>query len=248
MTSEESIYCPKCNNAVHDDQNSIYCDSCCSWIHLKCSGLTKKLFHEISNTDDPYFCAICLHDIFPFHSLCNTKLIKELNPVSAKSVTKFKEILNRYDKICSVCSKVVRLVQSSVPCGNCRHLTHKKCSKSPNWHIAHMHSHLTTWECPSCCVKPLSSLPFFEIENNSLLNLTFNSNYSCKCNSSAISLSDYDHLEKLETCKLTLKDHETLYSNDIDSNMNSFTEFDFYDNHEFHKLTNSYSINKEKKL
>ena len=59
-------------------------------------------------------------------------------------------------------------------------------------------------------------------------------------------MSDYSHLEQLETCKLTFKEHEVLFKNDIETNLDNLSNFNYYDNHEFHKLIKSPSVNVHK--
>ena len=60
MTSEKIDKCIKCRKQVAENQNSICCDECNGWIHLKCSGLTKKKFLQLdSNT--PFKCNFCLN-------------------------------------------------------------------------------------------------------------------------------------------------------------------------------------------
>ena len=115
-----------------------------------------------------------------------------------------------------------------------------------NWNTVNIETHLKKWVCSTCRISLLSSFPFYSIENNILVNLSYNSTYSCKCTSTAVPFSDFSHLEQFETCKLSLKEHDYLYSNDIDSNINNFSNFDYHDNHELHKLMNSPSLNKNK--
>ena len=54
----------------------------------------------------------------------------------------------------------------------------------------------------------------------------------------AISLAYYNNLQQLETCKVPLKEHDSLFNNDSDSNMADLSNFNYYDNHECHKLCN----------
>ncbi len=245
--TDESTCCPKCGKNVFDNQNSILCDACKSWVHLKCSGLIKKMFLELSQSDESYFCGVCLQDIFPFAQLKDDKLAKEFSKqASAKSVSLFNKILAEYNKTCSVCSKTIHLTKSSIPCGQCKHLIHKRCSEVPNWNIANIDSLLKKWECLTCRLSCLSSFPFSSLENHELGNLSYNSAFTCKCNSTAVSLSDFSHIEQLETCKLTLKEYDHLFDNDVDCNLIKLSDFDYYDNHEFHKLINSSTFDTNK--
>ena len=60
--SEVKCKCIKCGKLVLEGQNSICCDSCDGWLHLKCSGLTKKVFEkEYCGTNKSFTCKYCLN-------------------------------------------------------------------------------------------------------------------------------------------------------------------------------------------
>ena len=184
--------------------------------------------------------------MFPFQNLDDAKLNRELN-FTASAKSKFNLITSAstgYDKTCSVCKKSIRSAINSIPCGQCLHLIHKTCAKLNTFYINEVDSHLTSWQCPHCISSLLSSLPFSQIDNDELSTLSFNSNFSCKCRSSGISLVNYSHLDRLKTCKLAFKEHEMLFKNDVDTNLDDSTNFNYYDNHEFHKLTQKLNLNK----
>lgn len=61
----------------------------------------------------------------------------------------------------------------------------------------------------------------------------------------AISIANYNNLQQLETSKISLKKHDSLYDNDSDSNITDFSNFNYYDNHEFHKLCHKPSFKAE---
>ena len=139
------------------------------------------------------------------------KFTKEIKIVGDKSLSHFINITSGFENFCSVCHKATRTQSvSPIPCFQCHHFIHKKCANIRNWDITNIHKHLLTWECSSCCINSLSSLPFFTLEDCDVINFSYNSSFPCKCSSTAISLSDYSHLEQLETCKLTFKEHEVL--------------------------------------
>ena len=54
----------------------IQCDIYDNWLHLKCSLLSTKQFKYLSETDDKWFCNLCLHGIFLFRDLSRCELIK----------------------------------------------------------------------------------------------------------------------------------------------------------------------------
>ena len=62
MTEPEELKykCLKCRKDVLG--NSICCDDCDGWLHLKCSGLTKKIFEkEYCNSNKKFSCKYCLN-------------------------------------------------------------------------------------------------------------------------------------------------------------------------------------------
>ena len=96
--------CSNCGKYVFEHQNLIFCDICETWIHLKCSGLIKKRFLELSESDESFFCGACITDTFPFSNLKDPQFTKEIDtPVNKKSISKLTNILAVYDKSCTVC-------------------------------------------------------------------------------------------------------------------------------------------------
>ncbi len=149
-----------------------------------------------------------------------------------------------YDKICYVCKKVTHATKNAIPCRQCQHLIHKRCANINTFNINDVETHLKSWECSQCKSDLSSLMPFSGIENDPLSSLSFNSNFSCKCQSAAVPVINYNHLDRLETCKLALKEYEKLYKSDVEANLENNNNFDYYDNHDFHKLTNQLETNK----
>ena len=119
---------------------------------------------------------------------------------------------------CSVCSNLIKKPKCSIPCPTCRHLVHKKCSILTPYQIQILKHQSNIWECPTCTKD---KFPFSEIEDDEILTLSFNSNWSCNCQKQRPSLPD----EK------TLTDFKLLLSkqNQNDSSCSNFsgdTEFD----------------------
>ncbi len=119
--------------------------------HLRCSGLNKNKFNQLSeNLNDQWFCQGCLGKIFPFQNLNDVNLSKELDACCTKSVASWHSIIKSkagYGKSCSVCKKFIHVAKMSIPCGNCKHLIHKKCANLNNFSINNIRSHLKAWEC-----------------------------------------------------------------------------------------------------
>ena len=55
-TNEIRVKCAKCRKFVYETQNSICCDNCNNWVHLRCSGISKKEFQKLSNDPKLSFC------------------------------------------------------------------------------------------------------------------------------------------------------------------------------------------------
>ena len=98
------------------------------------------------------------------------------------------------------------------------------------------------WECPSCMHE---KFPFNKIDDKALLKEAYNSNFSCKCQTT----SDYC-LEKSKYVfkyKKSNSKKDTFFTNVVDINdqiLSDFTikpNFKYYQNHEFHKITNNLS-------
>ena len=63
--------CPKCNEECLENcpkgGDSIYCNICTKWLHVRCSGLTYKIFKILSrDTESDWYCQNCIKITFPF--------------------------------------------------------------------------------------------------------------------------------------------------------------------------------------
>ena len=66
-------YCSVCSAICND--GCIMCDSCCTWIHYKCSKLTKKQIRRFQRKQsDVYFCRYCVAQNLPLCSVSSDKL------------------------------------------------------------------------------------------------------------------------------------------------------------------------------
>ena len=94
--------------------------------------------------------------------------------------------------------------------------------------------------------------PFTAVENKVIVQNTFNSSFSCKCQTSC--KYEIGRPEFVFKYRINDNDHEMTYGNIIDNNdakLDDFVlqpNFRYYDNHEFHKLskhlhqTNDFSL------
>jgi hypothetical protein len=59
--------CFVCKCRIHNYSRAILCDICGHWIHLKCTNFSPNDYKTISNDNNPWYCASCLTEIFPFN-------------------------------------------------------------------------------------------------------------------------------------------------------------------------------------
>ncbi len=59
--AEDKSTCLVCSATIDDSsEDSVFCDgSCQGWIHRRCAGLPKAGFKSLSESDVPFFCAMC---------------------------------------------------------------------------------------------------------------------------------------------------------------------------------------------
>jgi len=237
--------------------NAILCDYCESWYHLKCAGLNKKTFNDLVQSDDNWFCNKCKNIIFPFNSI-DSKTLETLsfnsininkheNKLCTINLTSRRKKTNsccdsedsEYSTNCSICSNNIKKPKSSIPCPNCKHLVHKKCSNlNPN-QLYVLKKNPNIWECPKCT---RDKFPFTEIEDDEILLTSFNSNWSCNCPNHKPtlpnkSLSDF----KLTISQINDSDTNTDTDNsEFDDQFHTYhslkPDFSYYLTHEFHEL------------
>ena len=107
----------------------------------------------------------------------------------------------------------------------------------------------THWECKTCMSD---KFPFTIVENKEIVQNTFNSSSSCKCQTSC--KYEIGRPKFVFKYRVNDNDHERSYGNIIDNydaildNSVLQPNFKYYDNHEFHKLskhlheTNDFSL------
>ena len=65
-------FCNICSGVCVD--GCIYCDSCHSWLHYKCTKLTKSQLISFSKTSKKYYCNVCIMLNIPFSNVSASKL------------------------------------------------------------------------------------------------------------------------------------------------------------------------------
>ena len=88
----------------------------------------------------------------------------------------------------------------------------------------------------------MNKLPFTSLKDLELIDLAFNSNFTCPCQKTCTNVDNHEILKTLDLCKLNLSEHDPLYGNDINSHVNFHSNFDYYTIHKFHKLVKNLSL------
>ena len=232
-----NLCCQKCTKDITEDQTAICCDFCNLWFHLNCSSLNKVTFQFfVDNPASTWFCQCCHREALPFQSLSENQFKNVL-------VTQTKENADLHERLttptcgmnrkCSVCNRMVRDVKKSIPCSDCNSLIHRRCSRLQSWQLVNTVWIYNEWCCSHCWNH---KFPFSDLNDNQLIELAFNSNFSCICQVTVTESSDYRLLDKLDLCKFNLKEQDNNFDNDIDNHAKFHTNFDYYSTHSFHKL------------
>ena len=180
--------CNKCN-ILTKQGNSIQCDKCENNYHLSCTGLSKTAYIPTTS----WYCYQCHEDIFPFNSITikqvfnltfnSLNLDKHPNHIRSihNSIQNLDNNVNpQFSNNCNVCDKKVDRPNSSIPCPSCKCLTHKSCSKLSKKVLDYLRLNPNAWECPTCLSD---KFPFMESDDVDIFMDSFNSNWTCGCNS-----------------------------------------------------------------
>ena len=160
-------------------------------------------------------------------------------------------MLQSASKLCNVCMKTNNKIDKSFVCKTCQTPIHKKCLGLRLSEICHINNSKTEthWECQTCMSD---KFPFTLVENKVIVQNTFNSSFSCKCQTSC--KYEIGSPEFVFKYRINDSDHEGSYGNIIESNDTILDDFvlhpnlKYYNNHEFHKLskylhqTNDFSL------
>ena len=201
----EKLNCPKCSELVNDNEDSICCDLCDSWFHLKCSLLDRTKFQFlVENSSESWFCKFCIKKSLPFQSLTDNKLKNTIAFITEENENLFASLTNPetgMQRKCNVCDKKVCDVSKSAPSVDCNSLIHIRCSDLQLWNLTNVSKLLKELCCKTCWHD---RFPFNELEKPEIIELTFNSNFSCRCQTVNTESCDYQQLERLNLCKLDL--------------------------------------------
>ena len=239
--------CGKCNKPVYKHQNAVQCDhdECDLWYHLRCSPFTQREYLNKKSRlhTDTWFCPTCSH--IPFSNVNHQDFISMYSDDDNLN-DYFKALTDamHYDSTrCSVCKHRIssKQKQKAFPCPQCMTLVHRKCSNISTHDLLHVKpKHLANWSCTTCLSE---MFPLNNTEDTDVASLTYNSLVDCPCNNQTVSIP----LHLCETFKyakqFTQKDsyptgHDPYELLDLTYDIN--VKCNYYNNHDFHKLTASY--------
>ncbi len=92
----------------------------------------------------------------------------------------------------------------------------------------------------------MNKFPFTSLKDLELIDLAFDSNFTCPCQNTCTNVDNHEILKTLDLCKLNLSEHDPLYGNDINSHVNFNSNFDYYNIHKLHKLIKNLSLRNSK--
>ena len=89
--------CYQCKKIVTCKQNCTVCSLCSVIYHQKC--FENKLSSKNMSLSKNYTCQTCAAEVFPFHSLSNKEIIKELSPNFEMNASLLNEIFSGSEHI-----------------------------------------------------------------------------------------------------------------------------------------------------
>lgn len=75
--------CGVCEKPCTERQCSIFCDICNLWIHLKCTHLTSIQFNHLSNSNEYFYCQLCLLNTFPYLKMTDSDFNETFSTTSS---------------------------------------------------------------------------------------------------------------------------------------------------------------------
>ena len=157
----------------------------------------------------------------------------------------------KFDHNCSVCTRKINKnqLQKALPCASCLSLIHRKCSGFSPYELNTTDpSKLTYWECKKCHSE---KFPNNSISDEELYAMSYNSNFSCPCQSD-VENEVYRKQYVLNLTKFINKNDDPKNTdgpdplNNIDKVFDMQIAFDYYTTHQFHKLSSKSTAKKSK--
>ena len=232
-------FCKKCNSTIHH-KASIRCCACKYAFHYHCWKIPVKYkFDKIFTSS--WICPNCKPNIFPFASITNTKLL-QLSTRRSEKYSRENIILTDYSDVCRVCEIKLNKNNLGVPCSHCKSRIHVKCSKVAD-PKRNFHQFRGNWQCSKCMSY---QYPFSNVDQNSILELAFNSNIRTSEKKFKPEVTIDDKLKLMLSYSkqspwyyYTHPDEKReyeLFTEDIDESLTIKPQFDYYDVDGFIKM------------
>ena len=241
--------CGKCCRPVFDHQNGIMCDACDSWFHLRCSKLNLEQYHNLSNSNIDWICSLCYKP--PFSDVDNAIFLETFNNFNKLEDYCVASLNNAnqlsYSPKCNVCNRKTinaNTLKKLIPCSSCFSLIHRKCSNFSLGDLLGLDTNnLVNWECDTCISN---KFPFSHVSETDLVSMSFNSNFSCKCLEKESHSNSFSY-EKFIYAKYLNDNEDSIFGPDPHDNLDKIFDldpkFDYFDNHDFHKLCHKQTKN-----
>ena len=135
---------------------------------------------------------------------------------------------------CKICDRKNTYLSAAINCQHCNYLNHKKCSKNVK---------NTNSTCQECLAE---AFPFARSDLDELLEISFDSNFNCKClkahkQNQTINTSTKKLLNLQE---LNFNKNPKYVNSDPNANIADAANFNYYETNAFHKLKNNLKLNK----
>ena len=243
--------CKKCKSSIYHKAN-IRCCACKYSFHLKCLNIPVK-YKNIKTFTSSWICPNCTTGIFPFSALSKTKLF-ELSNHRLQKFSRENLTLTDYTDQCTICERKLKKNNPGVPCSNCKARIHVKCSKITD-PKRNFHLYRGNWQCGKCASD---QYPFFDIDENNLRDLSFNSNAPDPVIKFRPEITIDEKLKLMLSYPkqspwyaITHPDEKReyeLFTEEIDESLTLRPHFEYYDIDGFKKLKNQWNSKKSLSL
>ena len=173
---------------------------------------------------------IRIHDKQPTFLCLEWKKVKKLFNIPTKKPKKAIEGISW----CKICNKKNIYLSTAIKFQHCSDLNHKKCSKNVK---------NTNSACQECLAE---AFPFATIDLDELLEISFNSNFDCKClqNHKQNQIINTSTKKLLNFQELNFNKNPEYVNSDPNPNIADPVNFNYHETHAFHKLKNNLKLNK----
>ena len=199
-------------------------------LHAKCLKLNSKAISKLSESEDDWFCKICLQDVLPFMKETNNSIIN-LSFNSCHTISK--------PKLCFKCHVQIKdHLTNSIYCNSGKHHLHLKCASLNKTKVKSVNTGL--WNCNDC-----NPFPFIDLNNIDLnIDTNFNS-LSMPMISKVIHYktdNSFDFFKKLP--KLEIGPPSNSPEDNDEADTLSSLDFEYYNLCDFEKMTKNNSQDK----